>query len=166
MNPATDLKQWMMQQPKLTLAVAESLTGGQVQAAITAVSGSSGYFLGGVTAYTLAQKVKLLGVSRAHAKKVNCVSQGVAVEMAAGACELFGADIAVATTGYAEPSKADGVKAPMAWWALCHRQRGGRVAVLSGLVELPGAGRVEAQQRVAAEVIARLVEYLRGLRRR
>ncbi len=168
MNPAShaaQLKKLMLGRPRLTLAVAESLTAGHLQAAIASVSGASEYFLGGVTAYTLEQKVKLLGVSRAHAKRVNCVSQGVAVEMAAGAGELFGADIAVATTGYAEPSKADGVKAPMAWWALCHRKRGGRVAVLSGLVELPGASRVEAQQRVAAEVIARLAAYLRELRK-
>ena len=165
MSHAAELKRLMMRRPRLTLAVAESLTAGHVQAQVAAVSGASNYFLGGVTAYSLEQKVKLLGVNRAHARKVNCVSQGVAVEMASGACELFGADLAVATTGYAEPSKADGVKTPMAWWALCHRRRGDRVAVLSGLIELPGASRVEAQQRVAAEVLARLTAYLRELRK-
>ena len=165
MSPEADLKELMMRRPRLTLAVAESLTAGHVQARIAAVSGASNYFLGGVTAYTLKQKVKLLGVNRAHAKRVDCVSQGVAVEMASGACELFGADLAIATTGYAEPNKAAGVKAPMAWWALCHRKRGGRVAVLSGLIELPGASRVEAQQRVAAEILARLTTYLRELRK-
>jgi nicotinamide-nucleotide amidase len=164
MNPAAELKALLLAKPRLTLAVAESLTAGQVQAAIAAVSGASNYFLGGLTAYTLEQKVKLLGVSRAHARRVNCVSQGVAVEMAVGAGELFGADLAVATTGYAEPSKAEGVKVPMAWWALCHRRRGGRVAVLSGLLEVPGASRVEVQQRVAAEVLARLADYLREWR--
>jgi len=164
MSPAVELKALLLAKPRLTLAVAESLTAGQVQAAIAAVSGASNYFLGGLTAYTLEQKVKLLGVSRAHARRVNCVSQGVAVEMAVGAGELFGADLAVATTGYAEPSKAESVKVPMAWWALCHRRRGGRVAVLSGLVEVPGAGRVEVQQRVAAEVLARLADYLREWR--
>ena len=165
MSPEADLKELMMRRPRLTLAVAESLTAGHVQAQVASVSGSSEYFLGGVTAYSLEQKVKLLGVNRSHARKVDCVSQRVAVEMAFGVAELFGADIAVATTGYAEPSKADGVKAPMAWWALCHRRRGGRVAVLSGLIELPGASRGEAQQRVAAEVLARLAAYLRELQK-
>lgn len=157
----------MLAKPKLTLAVAESLTSGHVQARIGAVSGASNYFLGGVTAYTLAEKVKLLGVNRAHARRVNCVSQRVAVEMAQGATQLFGADVAVATTGYAEPSATDGVAAPMAWWAIAHRIRGGRAeefAVVSGMIELPGASRVAAQERVATEVVTELVKYVREWR--
>jgi nicotinamide-nucleotide amidase len=158
------LKQLMMRQPRLTLAVAESLTAGQVQARIAAVSGASNYFLGGVTAYSLEQKVKLLGVNRAHAKKVDCVSQRVAVEMALGATELFGADIAVATTGYAEPARAAGVKSPMAWWAICQRRPHGRLALSSGIVEVPGANRTEAQARIAGDVIGLLVAHLAAWR--
>ena len=158
------LKKLMLRRPRLTLAAAESLTCGHVMARIGAESGASGYFLGGVTAYNLEQKVKLLGVNRAHARRVNCVSQRVAVEMAAGACRLFGADLAVATTGYAEPSPADGVKAPQAWWALCHCQRGGRDTIISGFLELPGATRAQAQARVAEEVLEKLAAYLREIR--
>jgi nicotinamide-nucleotide amidase len=160
----SELKPLMRRAPRLTLAVAESLTCGQVQARIGAVSGASDYFLGGLTAYSLEQKVRHLGVNRAHARRVNCVSQRVAVEMAQGACALFGADLAVATTGYAEPSRADGIKAPMAWWALCHRKRGGRAVIISGWVEMPGAARVAAQERVTQEVLGALVAYLRELR--
>lgn len=165
MKSEAGLKQLMMRKPALTLAAAESLTGGQVQAAITAASGASNYFLGGVTAYSLDQKVKLLGVNRTQARRVNCVSQRVAVEMAEGAGRLFGADLAVATTGYAEPDKAAGIKAPMAWWAICHRSKGDRVEMISGLIELPGATRVEAQERVAAEVMEKLEAYVRELRK-
>jgi nicotinamide-nucleotide amidase len=107
--------------------------------------------------------VKLLGVDRAHARSVNCVSPRVAVEMAAGACRLFGADLAVATTGYAEPAPKLAVKVPHAWWALCHRRRGAAV-VLSGLIEVPWADRVTVQDRVAAGVLVELVKYLRELR--
>lgn len=164
MTPAAELKQLLSRRPRLTLAAAESLTAGHVQAAIAAVSGASGYFLGGLTAYTLEQKVKLLGVNRAHARSVACVSQRVAVEMAAGAAEKFGADLAVATTGYAEPSPADGVRTPHAWWAICHRRRGGRAEVVSGFVEVPGAGRTAVQARVADEVLRALVAYLRAWR--
>lgn len=159
------LKQLMLRKPRLTLAAAESLTCGQVAARIGAESGASDYFLGGVTAYTLEQKVKLLGVNRAHARRVNCVSQRVAVEMAAGAAELFGADLAVATTGYAEPNPAAGVKVPQAWWALCHRRPGGRDAIISGLLELPGATRTQAQERVSAEVLEKLAAYLCEIRK-
>jgi len=164
MEANVELKQLLLRKPALTLAVAESLTGGHVQARITAVSGASNYFLGGITAYTLDQKVRHLGVNRAHARRVNCVSQRVAVEMAQGAGALFGADLAVATTGYAEPSRADGIKAPMAWWALCHRQRGGKATVISGQLEMRGATRIEAQERVATEVLAALAAYLRERR--
>jgi nicotinamide-nucleotide amidase len=160
-NPAVELHALLRRPPVLTLAVAESLTCGHVQAAIGAVSGASEYFLGGVTAYSLAAKVRLLGVNRAHARSVNCVSQRVAVEMARGACIRFGADIAVATTGYAEPSRADGIRVPLAWWALCHVRRGGRATIISGLVDLPGATRLQAQERVAREVLTQLVAYLR-----
>lgn len=158
------LKKLLARKPRLTVATAESVTAGRVQASIASVSGVSDYFVGGVTAYTLDEKVRLLGVNRAHAKKYNCVSQQVAVEMAVGACRLFGADIAVSTTGYAEPSRADGVKDPVAWWAVAHVKRGGKIAVVSGTVELPGADRLEAQQRMAESVVGMLVAYLRSLR--
>ena len=154
------LKKLMLRQPRLTLAAAESLTCGHVMGQIGAESGASGYFLGGVTAYTLEQKVKLLGVNRAHARRVNGVSQRVAVEMAAGAAALFGANLAVATTGYAEPNPADGIKAPQAWWALCHRRRSGKTVMVSGFLEMPGATRTQAQARVAKEVLEQLAAYL------
>jgi nicotinamide-nucleotide amidase len=160
MKTEQQLKKLMMVPSRLKLAVAESLTSGHLQARIGAVSGASNYFLGGVTAYTLAQKVKLLRVNRAAAKRVDCVSQRVAVEMAQGAIGLFGADISVATTGYAEANPATGLKVPMAWWALCHQHPGGKMAVISGMVEFPGTRRIEVQEKVTDEVLAALVTYL------
>lgn len=164
MSNAAELKKLMVQKPALTLAVAESLTAGHLPAEIAAVSGASEYFLGGITAYNLEQKVKQLGVNRAHARGVNCVSQRVAVEMASGALKLFGAQLAVATTGYAEPAPKQKVKTPHAWWAICHRLRSGAVMVISGLVEVPGADRVTVQEKVAAAALQELVQYLREVR--
>jgi nicotinamide-nucleotide amidase len=92
------------------------------------------------------------------------VSQRVAVEMAVGAAKLFGADLAVATTGYAEAAPKKKVRTPHAWWAICHRHRSGAAMVLSGLVEVPGADRVTVQARVAETVLAELVKYLRETR--
>ena len=161
---ALELKSLMLCAPRLTLAVAESLTAGNVQARVASVSGSSEYFLGGVTAYSLDQKVKLLGVERAAAKKVKCVSAEVAQQMARGACALFGADIAVATTGYAEPSPADGVAVPFAWWAVARRVRGGKFSTRHGRIECPGATRTDAQKIVADAALAELVAFLREVR--
>ena len=163
---AAELKALMLSEPRLTLAVAESLTAGNLQALVASVSGSSGYFLGGVTAYSLAQKVRLLGVNRAAARKVNCVSARVAEEMAVGAGKMFGSDFAVATTGYAEPSPADGVAEPFAWWAVVHRRRGRLVELFSGRVECPGEPRVAVQAMVARAALAELTACLRELRGR
>lgn len=158
------LKALMLAAPPLTLAAAESLTCGWVQARVGEISGASNFFLGGITAYTLDEKVRHLGVDRAAAKRVNCVSPEIAEQMARGACVLFDSDLGVATTGYAEPSPANGVKDPSAWWAIAWRQRGRFDRSRTGRVECPGATRIEAQQIVAAAVIAELVEFLRELR--
>ena len=55
---AVELKALFLREPRLTLAAAESLTAGNVQARIASVSGASGYFRGGVTAYSIEEKVK------------------------------------------------------------------------------------------------------------
>jgi nicotinamide-nucleotide amidase len=162
-----ELKQLMLQSPRLTLAVAESMTCGRVQSAIGAVSGASEFFLGGMTAYTIEQKVKHLGVNRAAAARVNAVSAEVAEQMAAGVCSLYSSDVGVATTGYAESPDADRLISPFAWWALAHRARRGTnfTALYSGRIECPGATRIEAQSFVAEAVMVELAEYLRGFRR-
>jgi nicotinamide-nucleotide amidase len=160
----SELKRLMLATPALTLAAAESLTCGRVQARVGEISGASEFFLGGITAYSLEQKVRHLGVVRAAARRVHSVSAGVAEQMARGVCELFGSDLGVATTGYAEPSVADRVAEPFAWWAVAHRKRGKCVAVRHGRVECPGATRIDAQTIVADAVLAELIAYLAELR--
>lgn len=87
----------------LTLAVAESCTGGRLGDRITAVPGSSRYFLGGVVAYANAAKETLLGVPAATLAQHGAVSGAVAEALARGAAERFGATIGVGTTGIAGP---------------------------------------------------------------
>lgn len=87
----------------LTLAVAESCTGGSISARITALPGSSRYYLGGVTTYSNDSKINLLGVSPEDLYRFGAVSGPVAEQMARGALERFGSDIAVSTTGIAGP---------------------------------------------------------------
>jgi nicotinamide-nucleotide amidase len=158
----SDLKALMLQEPRLTLAVAESLTCGRLQARIGAISGASEFFLGGVTAYSLDQKVRHLGVDRAEAQAVNGVSARVAEQMARGACVLFGSDLGVATTGYAEASAQWNVASPFAWWALARRRPGGDFAVASGRVDCPGLSRVDVQERVAEAAFGALAGWIRA----
>jgi nicotinamide-nucleotide amidase len=158
----SELRKLMTRGPRLTLAVAESLTSGRLQARIGEISGASDFFLGGVTAFSLDLKVRLLGVDRVEAQSVDCVSSRVAEQMARGACVLFDADLAVATTGYAEPSPALKVDAPFAWWAVARRLKSGDFTVFGGRVEFPGLSRVEVQERVAQAALDALVGWLRA----
>ncbi len=87
----------------LTLAVAESCTGGLLSKRVTDVPGSSGMFLLGVTAYANEMKTRVLGVPSALISEKGAVSQEVAAEMAKGARRVSGADIGVGITGVAGP---------------------------------------------------------------
>jgi nicotinamide-nucleotide amidase len=91
-----------------TVAVAESLTGGLLGAAITTVPGASSVFRGGVIAYATDVKAALLGVSAALLAERGAVDPDVAGAMAAGVRERLGAAIGAATTGVAGPDAADG----------------------------------------------------------
>ena len=102
----------------LQIATAESVTVGRLQSMLGAVSGSSTFFRGGITAYNINQKVALLGVELSHATRVDCVSPQVAEEMAKAATRLFSAHIGLATTGYAEPPGGRAASSSYAYFAI------------------------------------------------
>jgi PncC family amidohydrolase len=87
-----------------TLAVAESLTGGLVCDRLTDVSGSSRYFLGGITAYANEAKMKLLGVSAETLEAHGAVSAETVLQMARGVRLALGADFGISTSGIAGPT--------------------------------------------------------------
>ena len=87
----------------LSVATAESCTGGLIAAALTAVPGSSASVLGGLVTYSDAAKEALLGVPRALLDAVGAVSAEVARAMAEGAVARTGANLAVSATGIAGP---------------------------------------------------------------
>lgn len=87
----------------LTLALAESCTGGLIGHLVTDVPGSSGYFLGSAVCYAYSAKEQILGVQHETLLTHGAVSAETAAEMAQGARRLFGADIAVSVTGIAGP---------------------------------------------------------------
>ncbi len=93
----------LLSQRALRIAVAESLTGGQIGAAITGVPGSSAVFLGSVVAYANDVKRDLLGVAETTLHEYGAVSARTAEAMAHGARTALGADLAIAATGIAGP---------------------------------------------------------------
>ncbi|MGD8485536.1 MAG: CinA family protein [Chloroflexota bacterium] len=94
----------------LTVATAESCTGGLVGHSLTAIAGSSDYYLGGVISYSNELKVRLLGVPEPTLGRHGAVSAQVAVAMADGARTRAGSDYAVAVTGVAGPGGGTGAK--------------------------------------------------------
>lgn len=87
----------------LTLALAESCTGGMISARITALAGCSAWFKGGVVAYHNDLKQRLLGVPPGILQRYGAVSEPVALTMAEGVRVATGADIALSVTGIAGP---------------------------------------------------------------
>ena len=101
-----------------TIACAESLTGGGVAERLSRAPGSSRTFLGGAVTYTAEAKRRVLGVTRQTLDGPGVVSEACASEMAAGARELFGADVAVSLTGAAGPEPHGGAEPGTVWIGL------------------------------------------------
>ena len=93
----------LLREKGLTLAVAESCTGGMLGELVTQVPGSSAWFLGGVISYAAGVKVSLLGVEESLIRKEGVVSEAVARAMARGARQTFSSDLALGITGVAGP---------------------------------------------------------------
>ncbi|NTW27850.1 MAG: nicotinamide-nucleotide amidohydrolase family protein [Coriobacteriia bacterium] len=103
----------------ITMATAESCTGGLISAAITDVPGASGTFLGGLVSYSNEAKLELLGVGAGDIEAHGAVSPQVAAAMASGARAKFDADIAVAVTGVAGPDGGTPEKpVGLVWFAI------------------------------------------------
>ena len=106
------------------IAVAESCTGGLVSAALTEIPGSSDVFEAGLVTYSNDAKLKLLDVSNDVIETFGAVSIAVAWNMAQGALEATGADVAVAITGVAGPGGGT-EKKPVGTVVFARAEKGG-----------------------------------------
>lgn len=97
----------LLKEKHLTMATAESCTGGGIAARMTSVSGSSEYFNGGIVAYQNEVKEQILHVKPETIEKHNVVSAETVEEMARGAMRVLNTDCAVATSGIAGPTGGD-----------------------------------------------------------
>lgn len=103
-RPIEELLGKILVEKGLTLAIAESCTGGEISHRITSVSGSSEYFIGGVVSYANGAKQKILGVRNESLQEYGAVSAEVVEEMVAGVAERLGSDCAIAVSGIAGPN--------------------------------------------------------------
>ncbi|WP_418765972.1 CinA family protein [Mailhella sp.] len=140
---------------RLTCATAESCTGGLVGAMLTAVPGSSDWYLGGVISYANAVKRELLGVRSEDLERVGAVSEPVVRSMALGACAATGARAAASTSGVAGPGGGSAEKpVGTVWigWALNGESRA-REFHFSG-------DRDDVRVQAARQAIRGLLEWL------
>jgi nicotinamide-nucleotide amidase len=100
----------MLRKAGLTLALAESCSGGLIAKRITDLPGSSDYFLQGVVSYSNAAKERLLGVPADLLERHGAVSREVAIAMASGVRTTAGSDLGLAVTGIAGPAGGSGDK--------------------------------------------------------
>src|SRR5690606_29379780 len=115
-----DLIARVLQERKETLAIAESVTAGYLQTAISQANDASCFFQGGITAYNLGQKAKHLGIDPIHAETCNCVSIQTARQMALGAAALFSSQWGIGITGYATAVESIAIKRPFAFYAIAY----------------------------------------------
>lgn len=140
---------------RLTVATAESLTGGLVCAALTSVAGSSETVRGGVVSYATDLKADVLGVDPRRLAEVGAVDERVAEQMAVGVRRLLGADVGLSTTGVAGPGPSEGVPAGTVFVAVAGLGAGG---VTARALHLRG-GRTEVR-RASVDAVLRLLDEL------
>ena len=132
---------------RLTLACAESCTGGWIAKALTDLSGSSTWFEGGVVSYSNQAKMSLLGVRPETLERSGAVSEATALEMVAGVLERLRAGMAVAVTGIAGPTGGSPQKPVGTVWIGWQRQGG---TAHAKLFQFPGDREAVRRQTVAA----------------
>jgi len=147
----------LLQQRRLTIAVAESCTAGMLASALGDVPGASEVLVGGVIAYRNDVKVRDLGVSPALLERDGAVSEGVAAAMAEGAAARFGVDVAVAITGIAGPDGGRPDK-PVGTVCLASVAQSATETFTRKIVDL---GRDFVRRRAVLEAIAALLRRLR-----
>ena len=138
----------------LTIAVAESLTGGLLVAELVSVPGASAVVRGGVVAYATDLKAALLGVDSALLDAVGAIHPDVAEQMAAGVRSRLGADIGVATTGAAGPEPQDGHAPGEVWLGFAIGDRATSVGLALG------GDRAAIRGDTVSESLSRLRELL------
>ena len=145
------------------VSVAESVTAGVVQCAFSQMEGASDFFAGGVTAYTIDEKVQILGVDRPLAEECNCVSREVTEQMAVGVAKLFKkTSWAIATTGYA--TVVDESEGQLyAFYVIVHQ---GKVLHSERVVLPLGTSPEEAQYRYAVMALDSFHESLKHTARK
>ncbi len=144
-----------LQDERLSLATAESITGGLISNLLIDVDGSSSVFYGGIVAYNNQIKNSILGVKNATLNTFGSVSQETAIEMADNICELYKTDLGLAVTGIAGPETTEGKPIGMVFCAISMKDH----ETICYELSLSGS-REEIKMATANQAMTLLYEYI------
>lgn len=140
-----------------TIAVAESVTAGHLQAAFSAGIEASKYFQGGITAYNLGQKARHLHIDPILAGKVNCVAAKIANTMAIEVSRMFSSDYGIGITGYASIVPECEEEGLFAFFSVAYKQE----VVLTKKITCNEKRPSNVQVDYTNQVINKVYEYLK-----
>lgn len=139
----------------MTIACAESMTGGLFSSEITKVPGASKVFKGGIVAYTKSAKINLLNINETYIDQYGIVSKEVAIEMAKSIRQLTDATIGIGVTGDAGPSLQNGSLKRQAFYAYCTKDK-----CLCKAVDFTNETRIEAQNLTVDLMMKMIIESI------
>lgn len=142
-----------------SIAVAESVTAGHLQAAFSLGIDASKYFQGGITAYNLGQKARHLHIDPVLAGKVNCVAEKIAHTMAIEVSKMFLSDYGVGITGYASIVPECEEEGLFAFFSLAYKQKVVLTKRLTSVENHPH----QVQINYTKQVIEQVLMYLQQL---
>ena len=142
----------------LTLAAAESCTGGLLGKRVTDLPGASACFLGGVVSYSNQAKQDLLGVKKETLEQFGAVSEQVACQMAEGVRRAMGADVGVSTTGVAGPGGSEQKPAGLVYIGLSTKEGTRAVRILK-----PNQSRDRVRRLASSTALDLIRRYVQGL---
>lgn len=149
----------LLKEKKLTVATAESCTGGMVSSFITSVPGVSSVFELGITSYSCRIKHKILGVSEDTLDSFGAISEDTAREMADRVRYLAGSDIGIAVTGAAGPDGSEGHEPGFAFIALSNG-----VSILVKQLKIEPESRNFVREKIVSEVFQLIIKYAKEYR--
>lgn len=143
-----------------TISVAESLTGGNLQAYFSSINGSSKFYLGGITAYNIDIKKKFFDIDYEAAKKCDCVSEEVAITMATSIANLMNSDYSISTTGFAVPN--DTISVPYAY--ICFYSKSNNIISCEKVIQPFSMSRIDFQKYLVSYIASQFIKFFENLK--
>jgi PncC family amidohydrolase len=148
----------LLKERRQTIAVAESVTAGQLQTSLSLAERALDFFQGGITAYNIGQKSKHLGIDPVEAMATDCVSENIAAAMARNVTRVFNCNWGIGITGYASTVPEKNIEELFACFAICFQEEVICTQRLTATVQQP----IMVRHHYCSQVLTRLLQLLKN----